>query len=117
MKRAIAYSVTQTCSRARRFHTTVSPNLSSPPNIAGNESPESSTRNATGNAPHGAKTSTIDTGMPTPQHKKTSTELDEELREKLEMISGEGGGAGVEFEDGKAVGLKRGVKSNMFRVI
>lgn len=44
-------------------------------------------------------------------------ELDEELRLKLEGMSGEGGAAGVEYENGKAEGLKRGVKSNMFRVI
>lgn len=49
--------------------------------------------------------------------KKTLAELDQELREKLEGLSGEGGGAGVEYEGGKAEGLKRGVKSNMFRVI
>lgn len=44
-------------------------------------------------------------------------ELDEEMRLKLEAMSGEGGAAGVEYENGKAEGLKRGVKSNMFRVI
>jgi hypothetical protein len=44
-------------------------------------------------------------------------ELDEELRLKLEDISGEGGNAGIEYEGGKAEGLKRGVKENMFRVI
>ncbi|KAF5504559.1 hypothetical protein CGCF413_v004401 [Colletotrichum fructicola] len=44
-------------------------------------------------------------------------ELDEELRLKLEGMSGEGGAAGVEYENGKAEGLKRGVKSNMFRPI
>ncbi|KAF3797511.1 hypothetical protein GCG54_00014371 [Colletotrichum gloeosporioides] len=49
--------------------------------------------------------------------KKTMAELDEELRLKLEGMSGEGGAAGVEYENGKAEGLKRGVKSNMFRVI
>ncbi|CAJ0544563.1 Ff.00g036790.m01.CDS01 [Fusarium sp. VM40] len=49
--------------------------------------------------------------------KKTSAELDRELREKLEGMSGDGGGAGVEYENGRAEGLKRGVKSNMFRVI
>ncbi|KAF5009426.1 hypothetical protein FDECE_4358 [Fusarium decemcellulare] len=49
--------------------------------------------------------------------KKTSAELDQELRERLEALSGDGGGAGVEYENGKATGLKRGVKSNMFRVI
>lgn len=51
------------------------------------------------------------------QKKKTMAELDEELRLKLEGVSGEGGTAGVEYEGGKAVGLKRGVKENMFRII
>ncbi|KAG8165818.1 hypothetical protein KVR01_004370 [Diaporthe batatas] len=49
--------------------------------------------------------------------KKTVAEMDEELRRKLEGISGEGGASGIEYEGGKAEGLKRGVKSNMFRVI
>jgi hypothetical protein len=49
--------------------------------------------------------------------KKTMAELDEELKLKLEGVSGEGGNAGVEYEGGKAVGLKRGVRENMFRVI
>lgn len=48
---------------------------------------------------------------------RTVLEQDEELMLKLEAISGEGGGAGVEYEGGKAVGLKRGVRENMFRVI
>lgn len=49
--------------------------------------------------------------------KKTVAERDEELRLKLEGMSGGGGSAGIEYEGGKAEGLKRGVKSNMFRVI
>lgn len=49
--------------------------------------------------------------------KKTVADLDEELRLKMEALAGEGGSAGVEYEDGKAEGLKRGVKANMFRVI
>ena len=44
-------------------------------------------------------------------------ERDEELRLKLEGVSGDGGSSGVEYEGGKAEGLKRGVKENMFRVI
>lgn len=48
---------------------------------------------------------------------KTMAEMDEELRLKLEGISGEGGEAGLEFEDGKPVAMKRGVKENMFRLI
>ncbi|KAJ9161781.1 hypothetical protein NKR19_g1946 [Coniochaeta hoffmannii] len=50
-------------------------------------------------------------------HKKTMAELDEELRLKLEGISGDGGASGVEYENGKAQGLRRNVKANMFRVI
>lgn len=49
--------------------------------------------------------------------KKTVAELDEELRLKMEGMSGDGGSAGVEYENGKAEGLKRAVKDNMFRVI
>jgi hypothetical protein len=48
---------------------------------------------------------------------KTMAERDEDLRLKLEGISGEGGSSGVEYEGGKAPGLKRGVRDNMFRVI
>lgn len=76
--------------------------------------------------PMGSRTTeTVKSSITTTQHspselkapKKTSAQLDQELREKLEMLSGGGGSAGVEYEDGKAEGLKRGVKSNMFRVI
>ena len=43
------------------------------------------------------------------QKSKTMAELDEELRLKIEGISGEGGQAGVKYEGGKEEGLKRGV--------
>lgn len=49
--------------------------------------------------------------------KKTLAELDEELRLAMEGHSGDGGAAGAELEGGKAVGLKRGVRENMFRYI
>ncbi|MCJ1252320.1 hypothetical protein MMC24_000125 [Lignoscripta atroalba] len=49
--------------------------------------------------------------------RKTMAELDEELRLKLEGISGDGGAAGLELEDGRPVAMKRGVKNNMFRLI
>jgi len=67
----------------------------------------------------GHETVTLDSAAASkePKHKKTMEQLDEELKLKLEGISGEGGNAGVEYEGGKAVGLKRGVKENMFRVI
>ena len=49
--------------------------------------------------------------------KKTQAELDDELREKLEAMSGDGGAAGLELEDGQPVSMKRSVKNNMFRYI
>lgn len=52
-----------------------------------------------------------------PARKKTMAELDEELRLKLENRSGDGGAAGLEYEDGKAVAMKRSVKNNMYRLI
>ncbi|KAI0599710.1 hypothetical protein F4775DRAFT_591168 [Biscogniauxia sp. FL1348] len=47
----------------------------------------------------------------------TVADRDEELRLKMSGLSGDGGAAGVEYEDGKPVALKRGVKNNMFRYI
>ncbi|KAI0534888.1 hypothetical protein GGR58DRAFT_33494 [Xylaria digitata] len=49
--------------------------------------------------------------------KKTMEQLDEELRLKMSGIAGDGGEAGVEYEDGKPVAMKRSVKDNMFRYI
>ncbi|KAL6719180.1 hypothetical protein ACLMJK_003417 [Lecanora helva] len=49
--------------------------------------------------------------------KKSQAQLDEELRQKLESISGDGGEAGLELEGGQPVSMKRGVKNNMFRYI
>ena len=52
-----------------------------------------------------------------PEREKTQAELDEELRQKLEGIAGDGGEAGMELENGQPVSMKRGVKNNMFRYI
>lgn len=49
--------------------------------------------------------------------KKTMAELDEELKLKLEGISGKGRASELEYENGKAVAMKRSVKNNMFRLI
>jgi hypothetical protein len=49
--------------------------------------------------------------------RKTQKEIDEELRLKMERLSGDGGASGVEYEDGKPVAMKRSVKDNMFRYI
>ncbi|KAL9631854.1 MAG: hypothetical protein Q9164_005666 [Protoblastenia rupestris] len=52
-----------------------------------------------------------------PKTLKTQAEADAELRQKLEAISGGGGEAGLELENGQPVAMKRGVKDNMFRLI
>jgi hypothetical protein len=49
--------------------------------------------------------------------KKTMAQVDEELRLKMAGLAGDGGDAGVEFEDGQPVSMKRSVKNNMFRYI
>ena len=48
---------------------------------------------------------------------KSAAELDEELRQKMSSLAGDGGESGIEYEDGQPVAMKRGVKSNMFRYI
>ena len=52
-----------------------------------------------------------------PKKPKTQAELDDELRQKMAGMSGDGGDAGVEYEDGVPVSMKRSVKNNMFRYI
>jgi hypothetical protein len=49
--------------------------------------------------------------------KKTQAELDAELLAKLQGHDDDGGAAGIEYEDGKPVSMKRSVKNNMFRYI
>ena len=48
---------------------------------------------------------------------KTQAQLDQELMEKMAGLSGDGGEAGVELENGVPVSMKRSVKNNMFRYI
>lgn len=52
-----------------------------------------------------------------PKKKKTIAELDEELRQKMSGLAGDGGEAGVELENGQPVSMKRSVRENMFRYI
>ncbi|KAI0121901.1 hypothetical protein F4814DRAFT_406904 [Daldinia grandis] len=49
--------------------------------------------------------------------KKTMEEIDAELQRKMSGLSGDGGEAGIEYENGKPVAMKRGVRDNMFRYI
>jgi len=51
------------------------------------------------------------------KHTKTQAQLDEELREKMSGLAGDGGESGIEYEDGQPVSMKRSVKNNMFRYI
>lgn len=52
-----------------------------------------------------------------PPPQKTVSQLDEELRQKMAGLSGDGGESGIEYEDGQPVAMKRSVKNNMFRYI
>ncbi|KAL4753299.1 hypothetical protein BDW72DRAFT_37012 [Aspergillus terricola var. indicus] len=60
--------------------------------------------------------STSEHPQPQPEA-KTVAQADEELRQRLEEMSGEGGAAGLEYEDGKPQTMKRSVRNNMFRYI
>ena len=51
------------------------------------------------------------------EKRKRQSELDEQLRKKMQDLAGDGGDAGLELEDGKPVAMKRGVRENMFRYI
>ncbi|KAI2471607.1 hypothetical protein F4781DRAFT_429296 [Annulohypoxylon bovei var. microspora] len=51
------------------------------------------------------------------EKKKTIAELDAELQRKMSGLSGDGGEAGVEYENGHPVAMKRSVRDNMFRYI
>ncbi|RHZ47165.1 uncharacterized protein CDV56_100940 [Aspergillus thermomutatus] len=52
-----------------------------------------------------------------PKVTESVAQADEELRQRLEQMSGEGGAAGIEYEDGKPTAMKRSVRNNMFRYI
>ncbi|KAF5591615.1 uncharacterized protein FSUBG_10428 [Fusarium subglutinans] len=110
MKRALVTSSLRANATTRTLHTIA---LRASPNAPDTTTPRPSQAQSRATEESNKDAST--TKM-TPR-KKTSAELDQELREKLEGMSGDGGSAGVEYENGKAEGLKRGVKSNMFRVI
>ncbi|KAK2731976.1 hypothetical protein FQN55_004304, partial [Onygenales sp. PD_40] len=48
---------------------------------------------------------------------KSVAQADEELRQKLDEMSSDGGVSALELEDGKPVTMKRSVRNNMFRYI
>lgn len=69
-----------------------------------------SSSNTSGEAPSSKQT-------PVSNKTKTVAQADAELRERLERMSGDGGAAGIEYEDGQPSTMKRGVRNNMFRLI
>ncbi|KAI4146120.1 MAG: hypothetical protein LQ340_006041 [Diploschistes diacapsis] len=87
--------------------------------LAYSATPTHAPAKAPANTSHETKSSELGNQAPgeQPRKKKTVAELDEELRQKLEARSGDGGEAGLELEGGKPVAMKRGVKENMFRLI
>ncbi|KAE8344457.1 hypothetical protein BDV24DRAFT_160604 [Aspergillus arachidicola] len=50
-----------------------------------------------------------------PEKAKTVSQADEELRQKLEQMSGGGGASGIEYEDGKPSAMKRSVRNNIYK--
>ena len=54
---------------------------------------------------------------PPPQEPQSQEEKDALVAQKLDSISGGGGEAGIELENGQPVAMKRGVRENMFRLI
>ncbi|KAH7230491.1 uncharacterized protein BKA55DRAFT_545193 [Fusarium redolens] len=111
MKRALITSC-QRANATRKYFHSIAPRAS--PNAADASKPQPTSQAQSRTIDESSKEASTTKMAP---RKKTSAELDQELREKLEGMSGDGGGAGVEYENGRAEGLKRGVKSNMFRVI
>lgn len=110
-KQIVQYTTTQAVSASSSHPSTdISTSTSQP-----GDHLDPSTRLSDRNEEHKAKSNPP--SPPRSPRKKTMVELDEELRLKMEGISGDGGSSGVEYENGKAEGLKRGVKANMFRVI
>ncbi|KAF4306419.1 hypothetical protein GTA08_BOTSDO05509 [Botryosphaeria dothidea] len=62
-------------------------------------------------APQNAKT------QDAKSRQKTQRQLDDELKAKMAGLSGDGGEAGIEYENGEPVAMKRSVRNNMFRYI
>lgn len=50
-------------------------------------------------------------------HTSQNDKEGDDYNKKMSGHTGEGGSAGVEYEGGKPVAMKRGVKNNMFRLI
>ncbi|KAK8090620.1 hypothetical protein PG994_000125 [Apiospora phragmitis] len=103
---------------ARQFSTTISTLDSSQAQSGSSRSSTSSNSKAEEQPQKNAATSSHEKAEPKhANHTKTVAELDAEMMKKMSGISGDGGSAGVEYEDGQPVSMKRSVKNNMFRYI
>jgi hypothetical protein len=106
-KGTLSYSSKQCCSRApfdtdlRLYSEDTTP-----------QTPQQEPNKAPGETPSNSKNE-----PPSPNKVKSVSQADKELRERLEQMSGEGGAAGIEYEDGKPNAMKRSVRNNMFRLI
>ena len=109
--------ISETCSsavdghRGKHEHDQLEPESDRKPND------EPSTVKISQPEPEGSNAGTSFEKVLVNKEKKSVAQLDAELKAKLEGISGEGGEAGLEFEDGKPVAMGRGTRENMFRVI
>ncbi|RMY73297.1 hypothetical protein D0863_03973 [Hortaea werneckii] len=106
MHRAIASGVqhftTPSVARSARLLTTT------PPRLDGGESKDKQSRDAQ------AETSQNQGKQPQP---KSQLQQDDELMQKMKGLAGDGGEAGVEYENGVPADMKRSVRNNMFRYI
>lgn len=105
-------------STCRRCPITTTPAQASP-NAASSKSTTTTTQSTKAQNPADGTVNT--TAAQQPQQKKahglTQAELDAQLMAKMAEMSGDGGEAGLEMEDGHVKGIGRGVKENMFRYI
>ena len=85
--------------------------------LTGNSEPEEDSKKSSTNNKKSPASDPDPNNSQQPAKRKSVAQADEELREKLEQMSGEGGAAGIEYEDGKPNTMKRSVRNNMFRYI
>lgn len=93
--------------RASSTGTSTSPTTASDTQTSNSQNRSNTTSENTGEVKH----ETIKKSRP------TIAEQDEALKAKMAGLSGEGGEAGVEYENGEPVAMKRSVRNNMFRYI
>lgn len=99
-----------------RFFSSTIPKLSTSTSQTPDEKPQHKTDQSQ-NQSHNQNRDTQAQDTQSKPNPNSVTAQDAQLREKLEQMSGGGGVAGLELEDGKANTMKRSVRNNMFRYI